>query len=628
MALHRLTTPYGAPAFRALREAIDQVQAGDPLARGHGAGALQRGRRRRSPVAGRHGGIAAAQFLTAFRFAELLGGQALAESGRRPVSTPVVDVAVRQVLAASSGIFEPIAHHQATITALRNTYRDLRHLPPAAAPAPRRPWLRARPRGRPAAAATCTAALAGRVVRRSRSAARRVRRSRAGARAAPSCSCRSALRATEQALLDALAEHGEVVVIEGTAQLPSRRRRSRSSMRPMPTRKRARRCAPSSQRCTTARRCTASASSGRATSRTPGWSASTFTRPASRGTVAPASRCTSASPPGWCSIVLRLDRRGIRRADLFALLAHVPARTADGSARSPPVVGAAVARRRPRRRRRLERAAHRLQRPHRPRGGERDVPTPTRRCICRPSSPTCACSWARPTHDCRGSTGPTSGHRFLHRWLGGHRGIAALPPDEFEAFTAVQASLDRLGRLDALAQPVTARSSPTRWNPNSTARPGASGASASACTSGPLSFAVGQPFELLVVVGACEGLLPAPPPPGGAARRQRPCAHRRRAARQRRPRRRTATPAVGGARRHRTRRAADATRRPAGHRAAPAVAVGRRARPRRRRTHARSVPSFAAGLADAAFPATLSQHRIRALTHASPRRRSRRRSTR
>ncbi|MFI0528225.1 MAG: hypothetical protein ACH37H_19130, partial [Ilumatobacteraceae bacterium] len=128
MALQRLTTPYGPPALRALREAVDRLQQGDPLApvtvlvHSNAVGVATR----RWLAA--NGGIAAAQFVTAFRFAELLGGQALAESGKRPVSTPVVDVAVRQVLAASSGIFQPIAQHQATITALRNTYRDLRHV--------------------------------------------------------------------------------------------------------------------------------------------------------------------------------------------------------------------------------------------------------------------------------------------------------------------------------------------------------------------------------------------------------------------------------------------------------------------------------------------------------------------
>ena len=74
MALHRLSTPYGPAAFRALREAVDRVQADDPLAavtvvvHSNAVGVAAR----RWLAA--NGGIAAAQFVTAFRFAELLGG--------------------------------------------------------------------------------------------------------------------------------------------------------------------------------------------------------------------------------------------------------------------------------------------------------------------------------------------------------------------------------------------------------------------------------------------------------------------------------------------------------------------------------------------------------------------------
>ena len=73
MALDRRSVPYGEPAFHALRSAIQQVQAGDPLApvtvlvHSNAVGVAAR----RWLAA--HGGIAAAQFLTAFRFAELLG---------------------------------------------------------------------------------------------------------------------------------------------------------------------------------------------------------------------------------------------------------------------------------------------------------------------------------------------------------------------------------------------------------------------------------------------------------------------------------------------------------------------------------------------------------------------------
>ena len=105
MALHRLTTPYGPPAFRALRDAVDRVQAGDPLApvtvlvHSNAVGVAAR----RWLAA--NGGVAAAQSVTAVRLAEQLRGHALAERGKLPISTPVVDVPVRQLLNASAGIF-------------------------------------------------------------------------------------------------------------------------------------------------------------------------------------------------------------------------------------------------------------------------------------------------------------------------------------------------------------------------------------------------------------------------------------------------------------------------------------------------------------------------------------------
>ncbi|MCY7299215.1 MAG: hypothetical protein LH616_08395, partial [Ilumatobacteraceae bacterium] len=218
MALHRLTTPYGPAAFRALRDAVDRVQGGDPLAavtvvvHSNAVGVAAR----RWLAA--NGGVAAAQFVTAFRFAELLGGQSLAESGKRPVSTPVVDVAVRQVLAASSGIFEPIAHHRATITAMRNTYRDLRHVP---GPLRHRLALHGSVRGREVSRLCFEvhASLSGQWYDE----ADLLHAACSSVAKAPGRTVvflPQRLRPTEQALFDALAAHGEVVVLEGEHHTP------------------------------------------------------------------------------------------------------------------------------------------------------------------------------------------------------------------------------------------------------------------------------------------------------------------------------------------------------------------------------------------------------------------------
>ncbi|MEO5902200.1 MAG: hypothetical protein ABIR68_19010, partial [Ilumatobacteraceae bacterium] len=122
----------GPPALQELRAAIDAAQVGSPLdpvtvvVPSNSVGVAAR----RWLAA--HGGIAAVQFVTTYRLAELLGAPALVAAGRRPVNTPIVDVAVRRALDEAAGMFEPVAHHHATITAVRNAHRELRHVSPAA----------------------------------------------------------------------------------------------------------------------------------------------------------------------------------------------------------------------------------------------------------------------------------------------------------------------------------------------------------------------------------------------------------------------------------------------------------------------------------------------------------------
>ena len=134
-------TAYGRAAAEALRAAVAEAKAGEPLApvtvvvpsnhvgvaarRLLSSGAL-------GPVAGRGTGLAAVTFATPYRLAELLGAASLAREGRRPVSTPVLAAAMRAELAAGAGLFEPVRQHPATESALVATYRELRDLSPAA----------------------------------------------------------------------------------------------------------------------------------------------------------------------------------------------------------------------------------------------------------------------------------------------------------------------------------------------------------------------------------------------------------------------------------------------------------------------------------------------------------------
>ncbi len=613
MALQRLPTPYGPPAFRALRRALDQVQAGDPLAavtvlvHSNAVGVAAR----RWLAA--HGGVAAAQFVTPFRFAELLGGQALAERGKRPVSTPVIDVAVRQVLAASSGIFQPIAQHQATITAMRTTYREVRHVPTA---------VRER-------LATHASARGREVLRLCREVERALRRDwydeadllQAACAAAGQAPGRTVvflpqrLRASEQALLDALAAHGPVVVLEGEHRAPEGIQLDVVD------------ASDADEEAREAVRTVVAAAHDGTPLHRMGivWPRN---EPYARlvGEHLEAAGVTWNGRPGVALHerlaarlvldLLRLDRRGIRRADLFALLAHVPARHADGTqvprqhwerlSRAAGLAGDADWGER------LTAFAQRAQ--ARPDGsGERDAVTALQ-----------LQSFVAELRTQLGSPGATQpwqhwaelSQRMLHRWLGGARGISQLPPEEAGAHSAVHAALDRLGRLDALAEPVTRTVFAHTLEAELDASPGRAGHIGVGVQVGPLSFAVGQPFELLVVVGACEGLLPAPPPAeallgdhdraltDGALQANSALADEQH---------RQLWAALAGTERAvlltpRGDLRATAVRQPSRWVADLAVALP---------VHTSSVPSFAAGLADTPFPATRSQHRIRALAHAS-----------
>ncbi len=132
MASLRLV-PYGPEAALALRDAIVDAKAGDPLApvtvavpsnyaglslrRRLGSGALL--------LDGR-AGLVNVRFYVLARVAELLGAPVLAAQGRRPLTSPVRAEAIRTALAEEPGIFRDVAEHPATERSLDSTFRDLR----------------------------------------------------------------------------------------------------------------------------------------------------------------------------------------------------------------------------------------------------------------------------------------------------------------------------------------------------------------------------------------------------------------------------------------------------------------------------------------------------------------------
>lgn len=134
-----VTTPYGRPALLALRDAVAAAKAGEPLAPvtvvvpsnhvGVTARRLLAGGALGAVVTG-GAGIAAVDFVTVYRLAELLGAPALAAAGRRPVSTPVIAAALRRALADDPGVFAPVAAHPATERALVTTFAELSDLSP------------------------------------------------------------------------------------------------------------------------------------------------------------------------------------------------------------------------------------------------------------------------------------------------------------------------------------------------------------------------------------------------------------------------------------------------------------------------------------------------------------------
>jgi ATP-dependent helicase/nuclease subunit B len=123
-------TGYGRPAYGELRTAVAGRKQHDPLAPvtvlvpSNLAGVLVR--RALAHGVGSHDGVAGLSVLTLDRLAERIAAPALAGSGRRPVTDPVLAAAWRRVLAGDPGVFGPVAEHRATVRALVTAHRELR----------------------------------------------------------------------------------------------------------------------------------------------------------------------------------------------------------------------------------------------------------------------------------------------------------------------------------------------------------------------------------------------------------------------------------------------------------------------------------------------------------------------
>ena len=129
-------TPVFAPdAVEALATAVRAAKHGNPLAPvtvivpTNAVGVTARRR------LGADGGVAAIELVTPGRLAERIAGADLAAAGRRPVSTPLIDITVREVLRHAPGHYESVADHPSTVTSLRDLHRELRMAGPLGAAA-------------------------------------------------------------------------------------------------------------------------------------------------------------------------------------------------------------------------------------------------------------------------------------------------------------------------------------------------------------------------------------------------------------------------------------------------------------------------------------------------------------
>ena len=116
MAITATFTRHGAACFDVLADAVRAAQGDDRLAPitvivpTNTAGVMAR------RALGHRGGAANVEVLTLYRLAELLGARSLAGASRTPVSTPVVDLAIRDALARTGpGLYGEVAHHPSTV---------------------------------------------------------------------------------------------------------------------------------------------------------------------------------------------------------------------------------------------------------------------------------------------------------------------------------------------------------------------------------------------------------------------------------------------------------------------------------------------------------------------------------
>ena len=474
---------------------------------------------------GRAGGIAAVDMVTLNRLAELIGGPELAAAGRSPMSTPVVDLAVGAVLAAEPGPFGPVATHPSTVVALRELHGELR----LAGPAARARLATESGRGR-------------QVLRVSDAVTERLEASwydeadlyavaTAAVQQAVPDGLRSLVLHLPQELsglaLDFVRALGEVIDVRLVMQLTGNasadadtdtivdalglaRPAHDVTIDPRPTAIISTTDADDEVR-TAVRAVLDAARAGTPFERVAVlWPAQ---RPYARlvehhltnaeipWNGRPGTTVNERLAPRLVLDLLDVDRRGLRRRNLFDLLADVPARDADGNY-LPTASWERVSREAGVSRdddwdRRLGSISG-YEQWAAPATSLRTFVTELRAELGHPASKRAWSDWS------------TWCNLQVERWLGRHT-IERLPEAEYRAWESLTTALDRLGHLDPVGESVTRHQFRSTLEAELDASPAREGRVGNGITVGPLAGAVGLDVDMVVIVGAAEGMLPPTP---------------------------------------------------------------------------------------------------------------------
>lgn len=530
----RCTPVTADAALAALADAVRAAKRGEPLAPvtvvvpTNAVGVAAR------RWLGAHGGIAAIELLTPYRLAERLAGAELARAGRRPVSIPLIDITVRAVLDTEPGGYTAVARHPSTVTSLRDLYRELR----AAGPDALDRLAGASARGAEAAR------VAGAVAERLRAdwfdegdllqaAIERVRDQPVELDAPMIAFLPRPTNDLAAAFLRAIGTHGELeVVVEVTGVEAADAEMAAfvdtlGAQAHVPTV--SSELAPPVTVVSTSdadeevreavRRIVAAARAGVPFARmSVVWPVDQpYARLAEHHLTAagipwngrPGTLVTERLVPRFLLDLLQLDRRGLRRNDVFDLLADVPIRGPDGRrisvGRWERLARAAGVSRDDHWEPRLLALAARLREPERSR--EHDAEH--------------AEQLATFVTELRRDLGAASRRRTWQEWANWcerqvlrRLGTSVLEQlDEAERLASDHASrvLDRLGHLDDVGGPVTRSQFRAAFAAEFEAAPGRLGRIGTGVTIGSLAGSVGLDADLTVVLGAADGQLPPAP---------------------------------------------------------------------------------------------------------------------